>query len=92
VAGDQMVCGYEMHRVDNMGQLEWVAGHEVALHARCIPSDARLYAVPTAGARCGFADERRVCVREPHSDDLGHVFFERVLTPSGPRAGALRIA
>jgi hypothetical protein len=48
--------------------------------------------VPASGARCGFADERSVCVREPHSDDLGHVFFERVLTPSGPRAGALRIA
>jgi hypothetical protein len=91
-AGDQVVCGYEIHRVDKMGQLQWVVGHEVALHARCVPSDAHLYAVPAGAARCGFANERWVCVREPHGDDPGHLLFEQVLTPGGPRAGALRIA
>jgi hypothetical protein len=92
VAGDQVVCGYEIHRVDRMGQLHWVVGHEVALHARCLPSDAYLYAVPAGAARCGFTDDRWVCIREPHADDPNHLFFEQVLAPGGPRAGALRIA
>jgi hypothetical protein len=91
-AGDQVVCGYEIHRVDRMGRQEWVVGHEVTLHARCVPSDAHLYAVPAGGDPCRFADDRWVCVREPHGDDPGHLLFERVLAPGGARAGALRIA
>jgi hypothetical protein len=91
-AGDQVVCGYEIHHVDRMGQQEWVVGHEVTLHAQCVPSDAHLYAVPVGGTPCRFADDRWSCVREPHGDDPGHLLFERVLAPGGARAGALRIA
>ena len=98
VTGEDGVCGYEIHRVDSVGQLEWVVGHEVVLHSQCVPWGAWLYAVPVAGARCGFTAERWVCVREPHADEEpreespDHLFFETVLTPAGPRAGALRIA
>jgi hypothetical protein len=92
VAAEDGVNSYEINSVDTMGHLESVVGHEVVLHPRCVPSGARLYAIPVEGAPCGFTDEKWVCVREAHAGDPDHLFFEHSLTPAGPRAGALRIA
>jgi hypothetical protein len=81
------VKGYEAFHAPTGGDhVQWVAGPAVAFHRQCVPSQRR-HAIFVVGANvCGFLDGDNVCIRVPHDDDPGHLFFPSSATPTDPAA------